>query len=844
MIKAISLRITTLRYFGSSVILVFLACAAGLRGNAAGLQNGGRAGAAAKAFFAQAQQDLARGSLRAALHETKEGLHLSPQSIAGLNLSGSILARQGESAQALNSFKTALRLNPQSVETHDHLGSFYASQREFGPAEREFRATLRLSPQNRVANYNLGAILLSQHHARSALPFLLRVRPAGTASRVDLVEAYLETHQFVQALARARSLSGDSTRNLRVHFSLGVLLDSAGQFKPAIHELELADALKPETFEILQELGKAYLNEGDYAKADAVFGRALALNPNSVDALYLEAQTYAQEKKTLQAFQLLFKARKLAPKNTDVIDLLARLSMNLAYYSDAIPLLEEGVRIDPKQPDLHAALGESYYSAGRIADAYRQFRLLIQLDPSASSYAFMGLYYLHQGQFADAQKYFRMGLEKRPGDPRCLFNLGAIADKQGNYPAAEKFLGKALAANPNDGNALLELAAVKMNEKKYVQAIPLLRRGLKFKPNQPQAYYRLAMAERNLHQNQAAARNLKIFETLAKNPARMPMPFQHFFESVSRKASLTPKQQAEADLGEISRQIKQHPARPRNFYLLAETDLKLGQAQQALAALARFRQLSGGDARSMTGAGVLLARYRLYPYAIQYFQAALSADPASDEAKYDLADAYFETHHDAHAARWLKQISPQGQNDPSTLALLGDTEASLGGLADAEAILKRAAQMSPDDDRRYLSLSLVQIRAADLTGARQTLLEGQARIPDSGRILWGLGVLSVVEGDNQQAESDFEKALDLEPQWESSYSALGTFYFDTGQVAKATQTLDRYARIFPNGQLNVGALRRVLAEASREQPAGPVFLSPQARSQFLQMAVALADTNP
>lgn len=753
-----------------------------------------------------------------------------------------------QTATARGAAESAVKADPQSTEAHDRLGSFYEREGKLDLAESEFRAALRTKPSDRTANYNVGALLLLRRDAQGGLEYLRRVQPPDAATKVALVEANLELHNTAKALALARTLSAALPRNARVHFSLGTVLDSGRQYKLAIHELELADSLKPGDFETLRQLGDAYLNDGDYTQADHALARALALQPDSVGALYLQAESDARQKKTLQAFQLLFKARKLAPQNTDVIYLLARLSMNLAYYSDAIPLLEEGVKIAPKQPDLHAALGECYYGAGKIPDALNQFRLLIQIDPSASSYAFMGLFYLHQGQFSQAQQYFKMGLAKSPGDPQCLYNLGYIADKQGNFAQGEQYLNAALKTKPDYDDALYELASAKIERAQFAQAVDLLNRCVKLDPNKARTYYKLAVAERGLHQIAAAARDLKVFQTLAKNPAAMPMPFQDFFATVQEKVSLPPREQAEADLRGLQKDVAEHPNEPRLIYLLAETYLKLGDASSATNALARLRQISGDDHRTLTGAGVLLARYKLYPQAIQYFELAVTADPNSDDAKYNLADAYFETRDYPHALQWLEQISPQGRNDPATLSLLGDTEARLGRLSDAEQALKQAIRLSPDDDNHYVSLALAQILSGDLDSARQTLTAGKARVPDSGRIDWGMGVLAVMEGDNAGAERKFEQALDLMPQWESSYSALGTFYFDTGQVAKAQQTLDRYAELFPHGLLNVNSLRSVLADASREQMgqaeqvAEP--LSSQVKSQFLAMALVLDGVNP
>ena len=54
------------------------------------------------------------------------------------------------------------------------------------------------------------------------------------------------------------------------------------------------------------------------------------------------------------------------------------------------------------------------------------------------------------------------------------------------------------------------------------------------------------------------------------------------------------------------------------------------------------------------------------------------------------------------------------------------------------------------------------IRVWNLTtvfaGAKETLLKGQARVPGSGKILWGLGIASVLEGNTAQAADQFERA--------------------------------------------------------------------------------------
>src|SRR5207244_12431559 len=129
-----------------------------------------------------------------------------------------------------------------------------------------------------------------------------------------------------------------------------------------------------------------------------------------------------------------------------------------SFFEDAVQVLEEGVKIAPRRADLHAALGESYFTIGKVDKATEEFKALIQLDPSARSYAFMGLCYRHLGRFEEARKYLKEGLKKDPRNATCLYSLGYIAGKQGDQAQAERYLGQALRVAPDYDDVLYELA--------------------------------------------------------------------------------------------------------------------------------------------------------------------------------------------------------------------------------------------------------------------------------------------------------------------------------------------------------------------------------------------------
>jgi len=791
--------------------------------------------------FAEIESLLRRGAVGEAKAKIQEILERDPFSVEAFNLLGIIDTSEKEYANALEAFQHALRLDPKSARTRNNLGNLYVAEDKIELAEKEFRTALQLDPTNSDAHYNLGLLLMANGTAAEAIVHFQHVRPANLATRLNLLRAYLRAGRSAEGLKLATEISAANSKDVELHLTLGALLGSEKQYHAAQLEFEKASALQPESFETLYNLGQVYLRSRDYAKAELILNRALKLKPESAETLYLLAQVYADQAKAVDALDVLARAHRLAPENTDVIFLLARVSMSQKYFEDAIPLLESGLKITPQRADLHAALGESYFMSGKTEKAIQEFQSLVELDSSARSYAFLGLSYRHLGRFDEARKYFQEGLKRDPRNASCLFNMGFIEERQGNNAGAEGFFQKALKSNPEFADALLELANLRMENKKFDEAAQLLRRYVRVSPQPATGYYKLAMVERSLHQTEAAQRDLQVFQTLSKDVSSGPQPYQHLFDYLNNRSTLTAQDRTQLDLAQLTEQIQTHPDQPQDLYLLAETYLKLGRRDDALKTVGQLDQLSSGDYRTQTGVGVLLARYRLYDDAIQHFQTALKANPDSDDVKFNLVDAYFRKGSYSQALEAANQVSDKGRQDDAFLALLGDVYAHLGDNARAAEIFRNAIARNPDNDQNYLSLTLTQLRQNNVKAAEQTLQQGLARIPGSGKILWGLGIVSVLEGDTSQAAARLERAVDLLPEWPGSYSTLGVFYFQTGQITKAREALKRFKGSNAAGALDVRRIEEALARAPTTTASQPAPMSLVARQQFLQLALSLVD---
>ncbi|PYT84398.1 MAG: hypothetical protein DMG40_01385 [Acidobacteria bacterium] len=791
--------------------------------------------------FAEAQKLLRQGHVEEAKNKILEELQGNPSNTEGYILLGLVYTQTKNYDEALDAFQRALKLNRKSVKVHNNLGNLYVAEEKLDQAEGEFRQALRLNPSDHDGNYNLGLVLLAKKQPAAAIPCLQRVRPPDIASRFNLTRAYLEAGRTTEALRTAKELSSQQKDNVQVHFTLGVLLASEKQLHAAQPELEQANALQPNTFEILHNLGGVYLRNAEYSKAELFLNRALKLKPDSAETLYLLAQVYSEQHRPADALDLLARAHKLAPENADITFFFARVCMTENYYEDAIPLLESGLQTSPQRADLRAALGESYFMSGKVEKAIGEFKQLTELEPTARSYSFMGLSYRQLGRFDEARKYFQEGLRKDPRSTTCLFNLGYIEERQGNHAAAEAFFQEALRSNPDYAEALLELANLRIASKKLPEAADLLRKYVRLSSTPASGYYKLAMVERSLGQTKAAERDMSVFQTLSKNASTGPYPYQHLFDYLDNRSTLSSKEKTMLDLTQLLQQIQTHPGQPEDLYLLAEGYLKLGKVEDARKAIAQLDQLSATDYRTQTGVGVLLGRYRLYNDAIQHFQNALRVNPDSDDVKFDLADAYFRNGRYPQALEIAQQISANGLQDDAFLSLLGDIKAHLGQMTEASETYKDAIRRNPDNDQYYLSLTLLQLRQNDLSDAGKTLREGLARIPGSGKLLWGQGLLSALDGKTAQAAEQLQQAVDLLPEWAGSYCTLGVFYYETGQIDKAREVLKRFEGSNAGGGLDINRIQEALEKASATPLVMNEPLPVPVRQQFLEFALAIAD---
>jgi tetratricopeptide (TPR) repeat protein len=197
----------------------------------------------------------------------------------------------------------------------------------------------------------------------------------------------------------------------------------------------------------------------------------------------------------------------------------------------------------------------------------------------------------------------------------------------------------------------------------------------------------------------------------------------------------------------------------------------------------------------------------------QESQRAVSSAPNLPEAllAYGMVQAQTGNTIEARDA-FVRALELAPGNDPACINL-GDMYASIGRNTEAREMYTRAVELRPTYWRNHYALGTFEWQyAGNLASAKQHLEKASELHPQGFAPLVMLGILNLTQGNLEQAESYFRKALEQSPNG-SAYNNLGLVYYYRGQFDLALrnwQALLKDAPDKPMYQANVAdALRQL-----------------------------------
>jgi predicted Zn-dependent protease len=301
------------------------------------------------------------------------------------------LASRGRLDKAMDMLDQLAAQTPEPAGVERLRGMIFYQKDQPAEAIEAFGKAAAQDPNDHESIEMHGVTLFRTGHPAEALPFLEKAHAAVESANVDPeyvlgmcyadVERYddarhtfavqygfapdsAEAYLLAARLFLRREFPAEAAREAHkalelnpalplAHQLLGEVALAKGDSAGAIVELESERKVNPLSGLLYDRLGDAYLRSGKYPEAQQALNRAVLLEPSSTAPYILLGQTFLKLKQPIQALHYLDHAAKMDPSN---------------YIT-------------------HNLLGQAYKATGRVADANREFQMVVDLQHQAQPQA-------------------------------------------------------------------------------------------------------------------------------------------------------------------------------------------------------------------------------------------------------------------------------------------------------------------------------------------------------------------------------------------------------------------------------------------------------------------------
>ena len=303
-----------------------------------------------------------------------------------------------------------------------------------------------------------------------------------------------------------------------------------------------------------------------------------------------------------------------------------------------------------------------------------------------------------------------------------------------------------------------------------------------------------------------------------------PTPRQGAAESlVGPAVALIGARRADLGLIYVRLALRLDPQLSSAWLVVGDTLNSAGEREAARAAYARVPETAPEGADALERLALAAQADGDKAGALRLARRAATLAPDDDQAGVVLAEVLRAQGRDDEAVAVLDPLvarSPMGGSAGRLLFLRGAAHERSGRWTQAEADLKRALQLRPDDPEvlNYLAFGWAD-RGLHLKEALAMLEKASAARPDQGSVLDSVGWARFRMGDMRGALRDLEKAVALEPADPEINDHLGDVYQRVGRRSEARYQWRRVLTLDPVDKVRAAVEAKLRAAETPSQAA-------------------------
>ena len=318
-------------------------------------------------------------------------------------------------------------------------------------------------------------------------------REKGTADVRDMLSlnrAYLGAHRATDALKLSQKVEDLAKDDPKVIYTLGLQFAQAQEYERARSLFQLANTLRPNTAEILYNLGVAFYNLDRLDDASRGVHRG-SRHPRRARALRRVPQAH-REGQSARALGYWQKVLQLRENYADAYFMIAEELVKNQRGEGAVEYYEKAIAHDPSKLLYYVRLGAIHFRRRRYQQARTIYEQAAVRFPEAPEIHYLVGYAARaEGMYDDAQASFQRALALQPDNVDALANLGFIYTERGDNDKAEQFLRRATAIDPKHFPANYDLGRLLVKSKRYSEALPILEHAATLSKTDPGIHYQL-----------------------------------------------------------------------------------------------------------------------------------------------------------------------------------------------------------------------------------------------------------------------------------------------------------------------------------------------------------------
>jgi putative PEP-CTERM system TPR-repeat lipoprotein len=344
------------------------------------------------------------------------------------NLRGLIMQRKGDMASARASFERALAISPGFIAATSNLVDLDVTEGKTEAAIKRLQAAVTASP-------------------KSAEPSVLLARLQSTMGT--------PAGEILEILKRAVQADGGdvNARSALVNQYL-----KAKNPQMAVTSAQEGLAAIPDSPVLLDDLGNAQREAGDFNQALATFGKLSVLRAGSPLPLARMAEVHYANKNYGAAADNLRKALAISPQLLDAQRTLVDVLLLQGKAKEAIAVAREVQKQRPREPAGFGMEGEIHQSQKSLGEAMVAYRAGLKAAPGAEMAIKIHDLLLLEKKADEADRFATDWIKSQPKDVKFRMYLGERAVISGDMKAAFAHYQAVIAQAPGDIGALNNLA--------------------------------------------------------------------------------------------------------------------------------------------------------------------------------------------------------------------------------------------------------------------------------------------------------------------------------------------------------------------------------------------------